>query len=73
MQALAIFEYKIRVYINIYIYIYIYMYSIISPRGWEVSEMSEMLELRGYLAPQKHCYFTHGSRLSHFEATVCLK
>ena len=43
------------------------IYSIISLRGLEISGISE---LRGYLTPQKHCYFTHGSHLNHFEANV---
>ena len=46
---------------------YIHIYSIISLRAWEIQGTSG---LRGYVAPQKQCYFTHGRHLSHFEATV---
>ena len=45
----------------------VYIYSIISLRA---SGSSGISGLRGCLTPQKHCYFTHGSHLSHFEATV---
>ena len=47
-----------------------YIYSIISLRASGISEIWGISGLRGHLAPQKHCYFTHGSHLSHFEATV---
>ena len=39
-------------------------------RAWEMAEIPGISGLRGHLAPQKHCYFTHGNHLGHFEATV---
>ena len=47
-----------------------YIYSIISLRASEISGIWEISGLRGHLAPQRHCYFTYGRHLSHFEATV---
>ena len=60
-------------YMHGFTLVYIYIYSAISLRGSGISEISGISGisgLRGHLAPQKHCYFTHGSHLSHFEATV---